>query len=81
MSESLIQLAIQLTRIFVPIIIVIGVVSSVLYIIILTRPALIHHTCCLYFVALTITNLFFIAVLCLFLICYPMDINLIRLNI
>jgi hypothetical protein len=55
MSESLIQLAIQLTRIFVPIIIVVGVVINVLNIIIHTRSDLIQHACCLYFVVWAIT--------------------------
>jgi len=59
MSESILQLAVQLTRIFVPIIIVIGVLSNLLNIIVLTRPTLIHHACSLYFLALAITNLFY----------------------
>jgi hypothetical protein len=59
MSDAIIQLAIQLTRIFVPIIIVTGIISNLLNIILLTRPALNHHACSLYFLALAITNLFY----------------------
>ena len=59
MSDSIIQLGVQLTRIFVPIIIVSGIVSNLLNIILLTRPALIHHTCSLYFLASAISNLFY----------------------
>ncbi len=66
MSDSFMEPAAQLTRIFVPIIIVIGVVSNLLNIIILTRPALIHHACSLYFLALAITNLFYS---CFLLVC------------
>jgi hypothetical protein len=66
MAESLLELAAQLTRIFVPIIIVIGVVSNSLNIILLTRPALVHHACSLYFLALAITNLFYSSLLLIF---------------
>ncbi|CAF0932262.1 unnamed protein product [Adineta steineri] len=59
MSELFIQVDVQLTRIFVPIIIILGVVSNLLNIILLTRPTLINHSCSLYFIALAITNLFY----------------------
>ena len=78
MSESLLALARELTRIFVPIIIIIGVVSNLLNIILLTRPTLIHHACSLYFLALAITNLFYSSLL---LICnlladgYQLDLS------
>lgn len=66
MTEYLIELGALLTRIFVPIIIVIGIVSNLLNIIVLTRPTLIHHACSLYFLALAITNLFYSSVLLVF---------------
>jgi len=66
MSESIIQLASQLTRIFLPIIIVSGIVSNLLNIIVLTRRTLIHHACSLYFLALAMTNLFYSSVLLIF---------------
>ncbi|CAF4160221.1 unnamed protein product, partial [Adineta steineri] len=59
MSELFIQVDVQLTRIFVPIIIILGVVSNLLNIILLTRRTLINHSCSLYFIALAITNLFY----------------------
>lgn len=63
MSYSLLELAAQLTRIFVPIIIIIGVLSNLLNIILLTRPALVNHACSLYFIALAITNTFYLSLL------------------
>jgi hypothetical protein len=59
MPDSLIEWAIQLTRIIVPIIIIIGIVSNVLNVILLTRTTLVHHACSLYFLAMAITNLFY----------------------
>lgn len=59
MSESLLALAGQLTRIFLPIIMIIGLVSNILNIIVLTRPALKEHACSLYFLAMAIINVFY----------------------
>lgn len=66
MTLSLIELAALLTRIFVPIIIIIGIVSNLLNIIVLTRPTLINHACSLYFLASAITNLFYSSFLLIF---------------
>jgi hypothetical protein len=62
MADSMTQLAIQLTRAIVPIIMVIGVVGNSLNIAILTRPALYSHACSRYFLALTGNNLFYTSV-------------------
>ena len=55
----MLELAVQLTRIIVPVIVLVGVVSNVLNIILLTRRTLIHHACSHYFLALAMTNLFY----------------------
>ena len=55
----MLELAVQLTRIIVPVIILVGVLSNVLNIILLTRRTLIHHACSQYFLALAVTNLFY----------------------
>ena len=63
MTEILIQFAVQGTRIVVPIIIVLSVVSNSLNIVILSRPNLIHHACSLYFLCLAVVNLFYSSVI------------------
>jgi hypothetical protein len=63
MTEDIKQFAVQATRIILPIIIILGIVSNSLNIIILTRPTLIRHACSLYFLCLAIINLFYSAVL------------------
>lgn len=59
MSQSLLAIADQLTRIFLPMIMVTGIVSNILNIIVLSRPALKQHACSLYFLTLAIINLFY----------------------
>ena len=63
MADSLTQLAIQLVRAIVPIIMVIGVVGNSLNIAVLTGPALYGHACSRYFLALSCNNLFYTSVL------------------
>jgi hypothetical protein len=63
MADSLVQLSNQLTRIIVPMIIIVGVVGNSLNIAILTRPALYYHACSRYFLALAGNNLFYSSVI------------------
>ncbi|CAF1441871.1 unnamed protein product [Adineta ricciae] len=58
------QLAIQGTRVIVPIIIFLGTVSNILNIIILTRQCLYLHACSFYFRLMALINLFY----CIFLL-------------
>jgi hypothetical protein len=63
MADPMTSVTIQATQIIVPVVIVLGATSNSLNIYILTRPALIHHACSLYFLALAITNLFYSTVI------------------
>ena len=63
MVDSLFELATQLTRITVPIAIVIGTIGNVLNIYIFTRRHFLNCGCTLYFLALSINNLFYSTVL------------------
>ena len=63
MVVPLVQLAQDISRIVISIIIVVGVLSNTLNILILTRPALYHHACSRYFLALAISNLFYCGVI------------------
>jgi uncharacterized membrane protein YidH (DUF202 family) len=58
MVDSLIQLAIQLMRTIVPIIIVLGVAGNSINIAVLTRSVLYNHACSRYFLAFASNNLF-----------------------
>ncbi len=51
MSDPLIELAIELTRIIIPIIMIIGIIGNSLNICVLTRPILYNHACSRYFLA------------------------------
>ena len=59
MSNSLTQIGIQLTKAIEPVIIIVGVVSNLLNITVLTRPALYYHACSRYLLALAGNNLFY----------------------
>ena len=63
MISPLVQLVQDISRIAIPIIIVVGVLSNVLNILVLTRPALYQHACSRYFLALAIGNLFYCGVI------------------
>lgn len=63
MAEFLIRFAVQTTRVLVPIIIFLGIVSNSLNVVILSRPNLIHHACSCYFLSLAIVNLFYSSVI------------------
>jgi hypothetical protein len=63
MTDSLIQIATELTRVIVPIIMFIGIVGNSLNIAVLTRPALYNHACSRYFLAVACNNLFFTSVI------------------
>ena len=58
MGSSLIDLAIQLVKVIIPITIVSGVVGNSLNVAILTRPSLFKHACSQYFLALSVNNIF-----------------------
>lgn len=66
MADSLLRLAVQLTQVTVPIIIVFGIMGNSLNIFIFTRRNLIGHACTLYFLALAVNNLFYTSVLLIF---------------
>ena len=66
MTDSLVQLSIELTRIIVPIIMVIGMVGNSLNIAVLTRPALYNHACSRYFLAVGCNNLLFTSVMLIY---------------
>ncbi|CAF4085789.1 unnamed protein product [Adineta steineri] len=59
MAESFAELSGKLTRILLPVIIVVGVVGNSLNIIILNRPNLRNHACSKYFLALASNNLIY----------------------
>ncbi|CAF3341208.1 unnamed protein product [Rotaria sp. Silwood1] len=63
MSDSLVDIGIQLYRIILPVIIIIGIVGNSLNIVVLTRPTLYYHSCSRYFLALAITNLFYSSII------------------
>jgi hypothetical protein len=63
MTDSLTQLATELTQVIVPIIMFIGIIGNSLNIVVLTRPALYNHACSRYFLALACNNLFFTSVM------------------
>jgi hypothetical protein len=63
MTDSLTQIAIELTRAIVPIIMFIGIIGNSLNITVLTRPVLYNHACSRYFLALSCNNLFFTSVM------------------
>ena len=63
MVIPLVELAQQISRIVIPIIIVVGVISNLINILVLTRPALYHHACSRYFLALAVSNLFYCGVI------------------
>lgn len=66
MADSLIELSVAITRIVVPIIIVVGALGNGLNIIILTRSAFNRHTCSLYFLVMAINNFFYSTILLTF---------------
>ena len=59
MTETLVQLGVQLQRFILPLIIVVGVLGNGVNIVVLTRPALSNHACSRYFLALAGNNLFY----------------------
>lgn len=59
MSDSLLQIGTQLTRIILPMIITVGVVGNSLNIAVLTRPSLYQHACSRYFLAVACNNLIY----------------------
>lgn len=59
MADSLVQLAIQLTRSIVPVIIAVGIIGNSLNIAVLSRSTLYNHACSRYFLALACNNLFY----------------------
>jgi hypothetical protein len=63
MSDSLVQIGILLVRAILPVTTVIGVLGNSLNIAVLTRPALYHHACSRYFLALASNNLFYSGVI------------------
>ncbi len=63
MTDSLTQLATELTRVIVPIIMFIGIIGNSLNIAVLTRPVLYNHACSRYFLALAFNNLFYTSVM------------------
>ena len=63
MVIPLVELAQQISRIVIPIIIVVGIISNLINILVLTRPALYHHACSRYFLALAASNLFYCGVI------------------
>jgi hypothetical protein len=63
MTDSLIQLATELTRAIVPLIMVLGIIGNSLNIAVLTRPTLYNHACSRYFLALACNNLFFTSIM------------------
>ena len=65
MVSPLVRLAEDISRIAVPIIIVVGVLSNALNILVLIRPALYQQACSRYFLALAIGNLIYSAVILL----------------
>lgn len=65
-AESLIEIATELTRIFVPIIIVLSFVSNSVNILILIRPNLNKHPASLYFLVLAVNNIFYSSCILMF---------------
>lgn len=63
---SLIQIGNQISRIIIPIIIIIGIVGNSLNIIILTRPNLYQHACSRYFIANAACNLFYVTIILIY---------------
>lgn len=63
MDFSLLNVAVRLTRVLVPFIIVVGVTGNALNILVLTRGTLNRHACSLYFLGLAIVNIFYCTVL------------------
>ncbi|CAF0754548.1 unnamed protein product [Adineta steineri] len=59
MTDTLINFAIQATRVTIPIIMTIRTVNNLLNIIILTRSTLNRHACSLYFLSMAFVNLFY----------------------
>ena len=59
MSDSLVQLGIQILRITFPVIIVVGIVGNAFNLLVLTRRTLYRHACSRYFLALAINNLLY----------------------
>lgn len=59
----LVQLGQEISRIVIPIIIAVGVISNSINILVLTRPALYQHACSRYFLALAVSNLFYTGVI------------------
>jgi hypothetical protein len=66
MTDSLIQLATELTRAIVPLIMVLGIIGNSLNIAVLTRPTLYNHACSRYFLALACDNLFFTSMILIY---------------
>ncbi|CAF1462666.1 unnamed protein product [Adineta steineri] len=62
MDYSLINAGIQITRSIVPIIIILGVLSNFLNIIILRRSNLKRYGCSLYFITMSISNIFYLGI-------------------
>ena len=63
MTSSLVNLAAQLIKAIMPIIIVSGIIGNSLNVAILTRPNLYKHACSHYFLAVSVNNIFFSSVL------------------
>lgn len=63
MDVFLLTLAVDLTRVLVPAIILVGTIGNVLNIYIFTRRRFLHSGCTLYFFALSINNLFYSIIL------------------
>jgi hypothetical protein len=61
MSVSLVEIGLELVRVILPVIIIIGVVGNSLNIAVLTRRALYHHACSRYFLAVAGNDLFYLA--------------------
>ncbi|CAF1227864.1 unnamed protein product [Adineta steineri] len=78
MTDSLIQLAIQMTRAIVPIIILVGIIGNSLNIAVLSRPSLYNHACSRYFLALACNNLFYTSTMMIYRLLadgYQLDIT------
>ena len=58
MSDSLTQTSVQVVQIIAPVIIIVAVVSNLVNIAVFTRPALYHHACSRYLLALAANNLY-----------------------
>jgi len=62
MSYSLMEIATQITRWTVPLVLILGILANFLNIIILRRCNMKHHSCTLYFITLSINNLIYTSI-------------------